>query len=398
MKSISEISSWGGIDADNDRLLMACFQDHEAYNQLINFERYIILGRKGTGKTAIFKKLLTQQDSNTFTYGHTFADYPWHFHDKQIKLGVPEFDKYTHSWKYLILLTISKILLNQDQTTPYDDASFDKLRTIESFILDTYGTRDPDVTQIFTPSRTLKLKPSFQIDLHVLKMGASTQEICMSDLPIIVQDLNANLSDCVINSLNPANKYYILFDQLDLGFDPKDDNYNNRLIGLLLAARDLNNLAKDAGKQLSISTFLRDDIYNKLKFEDKNKLTIACSTFIEWDVRGNYTLKSLMEKRFTELLKSTDHESIKWSDVFDEDSLMTGKQTKYNYMLDRTFLRPRDIIQFCNKALEQHNQYNRDSPKIINKKLMMQKQNIAYIFVMKLMMRYINTFPIMKNL
>ena len=55
MKSISEISSWGGIDADNDRLLMACFQDHEAYNQLINFERYIILGRKGTGKTAILK-------------------------------------------------------------------------------------------------------------------------------------------------------------------------------------------------------------------------------------------------------------------------------------------------------------------------------------------------------
>ena len=95
------LKSLGGIDADNDELLFKCFQNHEAYKQVANFEKFIILGRKGTGKTAIFKKILKEREYNIFAFGHTFSDYPWHYHDKQIKIGVPDFDKYTHSWKYL---------------------------------------------------------------------------------------------------------------------------------------------------------------------------------------------------------------------------------------------------------------------------------------------------------
>ena len=270
MKQIQEIEKLGGIDADNDDLLIRCFQDHAAFIQLKNFEKHIILGRKGTGKTAIFKKLLGERDVSTFTYGHTFSDYPWHYHDKQVKMGVPDYDKYTHSWKYLTLLTISKILLNQDQSIPYDETSLENLSKIENFIFDSYGTRDPDITQIFTPSKKLKIKPNFSVDVGGLKAGISSDRVPVEYLPVIVQEVNLNLMEYIIGSLNPYNKYYILFDQLDLGFDPNNSDYNNRLIGLLLASRDLNNKAKDYGKNLSVSVFLRDDIFNKLKFDDKN--------------------------------------------------------------------------------------------------------------------------------
>lgn len=56
-----------------------------------------------------------------------------------------------------------------------------------------------------------------------------------------------------------------------------------------------------------------------------------------------------MEKRFTVVSNSTA--PVLWEDVFDEDHQMTGRQPKYNYMRDRTFLRPRDMIKFCNETL-----------------------------------------------
>ena len=244
-------------------------------------------------------------------------------------------------------------MLNQDQSLPFDDASLDMLSKIESFIVDSYGTRDPDVTQIFTPSKSLKVSKNLKVDLGVFKGGVTTEGVPMEYLPTIIQEVNLNLTEYVIGSLNPENRYHILFDQLDLGFDPTNPEYYNRVIGLLLAAKEINRIAKEKGKQMSVIIFLRDDIYNSLKFEDKNKLTQASAPIIEWDVPGSHTLKELMERRLTQVLRDNEDEKVKWEDVFDEKQLMTGKQSKYNYITDRTFLRPRDAIQFCNEIITQ---------------------------------------------
>lgn len=351
MKALAQVDSFGAVDADNDTLLLDCFEDHDAFLGVMNRSRYLVIGRKGSGKTAIFKKMLTQSRHDYFSFGHTFSDYPWHHHDLQARIGIPDFDKFTHSWKYLILLTASKIILNFDQSLPFDQESMDLMIKVEKFIVDTYGTRDPDVTQVFTPSKTLKLKPHFELDWKILKTGISPESVPMAELPTIVQELNANLLRYAVRCLNPTNEYYICFDQLDLGFDPGAGDYKNRLIGLLLAARDINIAARQAGKKLFVTVFLRDDIYETLHFEDKNKITENFLSLIEWDTpRTDKTLKSLMEKRFKVLLG----DNPKWNDVFDETKEMPGHQTKYQHILDRTYLRPRDIIKFTNSVLRQY--------------------------------------------
>lgn len=354
MKHLSSVEHFGAIDADNDELLFTCFEDHEAYLDLLAQKKFLIVGRKGSGKTAIFKRMLTTRQPDFFCYGHTFSDYPWHHHDLQARIGIPDFDKFTHSWKYLVLLTASKIILNFDQSLPVDTQSMDYMVRIEQFILDSYGTRDPDVTQIFTPTKHLKIKPSFQVDFKILKAGVSPEQVPMLELPKIVQELNTNLTRYVMDCLNPAHRYFVLFDQLDLGFDPSNPQYSNRLIGLLLACRDLNLAAKSVGKKFFASVFLRDDIYDMLQFEDKNKITENFLSLIEWDTpRTDKSLKNLMEKRFTALVKEKG-ETIKWSNIFDETKEMPGHQTKYQHILDRTYLRPRDIIRFCNSILKQY--------------------------------------------
>jgi hypothetical protein len=122
-------------------------------------------------------------------------------------------------------------------------------------------------------------------------------------------------------------------------------------VGLLLAARRVNNAAKENGKRLSVIIFLRDDIYELLRFEDKNKITESAVARIEWDTgQTNDSLKHLMEKRFAKMF---DTEEVGcWNRVFNENRQMSGHQTKYQHIIDRTFLRPRDIIKFCNEVLD----------------------------------------------
>lgn len=355
MRNLTDVINFGGTDADNDEILLQAFEDHDAYLDVLALRRHMIIGKKGSGKTAIFKRLITTRAPDYFSYGHTFSDYPWHHHERQARIGIPDFDKYTHSWKYLILLSAAKIALNQDQSLPIDDDGMEYLAKLESFVVDTYGSRDPDLTQVFSPTKRLRLKPHFDIDWKILKAGISPEAVPVTELPVIVQEVNAALSRTVLKCLNPGHKYFLAFDQLDLGFDRTSPEYANRLIGLLLASRDINLAARDAGVKLFVVIFLRDDIYDCLHFEDKNKMTENFVSFIEWDTpRTQKTLKALMERRFTIVLGDEVTASVTWAEVFNEDREMPGHQTKYDHMRDRTYLRPRDFIKFTNCALSRY--------------------------------------------
>ena len=353
MKRLKDVESFGGIDADADELLDECFQDHEAYIAAVAHKKPLILGRKGSGKTAIFRKIIRTRRHDLFAFGHTFSDYPWQHHNLQSILGVPEEVRYVQSWQYLILLTAAKILLNQDQSQPWSDEALEELDRIEKFVVDSYGSRNPDVTQLFSPTRHLRIKPHIRLAQGWAELGVDLENLPMPELPRVVQEVNLNVAKSVVECLHPDHDYFICFDELDRGFDPKSPTYSHMLTGLILAAKLLNDQARAAGKRFSVVIFLRDDIYQVLKFEDKNKLTETLVSRIEWDShRTKWTLRQLMERRFDKVLG--DGNGVVWSEVFDEEHEMPGRQKKYQHILDRTFHRPRDIIKFCNEVLRAH--------------------------------------------
>ena len=340
------VENFGAIDADADMLLRECFQDHPAYRDASSLACFLIIGRKGSGKTAIYKRLIQERDPQVLSYGHSFDDYPWNHHDLQAESGVPEERRYIHSWKYLILMSLAKLLLNVDQSQPWDEQVVDSMSTLEDFVIDSYGSRDPDLRQLFSPERELRFKGALR--LKVIEITG--ERLPVRELPIHVQEVNRAIQDHVLNALNPTNKYFVCFDQLDLGFTTTDPQYAQRLTGLILAARDLYLAARDAERQLNVVVFLRDDIYQDLQFEDKNKITENLSTEVRWSVAdGALTLKQLMESRFGQVLGGGG--TISWDSVFDESKEMPSRQSKYRHICDRTFLRPRDMIKFCNEVL-----------------------------------------------
>jgi hypothetical protein len=65
-EDLANIAGFGAIDADEDVLLRECFQGHPASLSAKAHERWLVIGRKGTGKTAIFKRLIIERDHGHF--------------------------------------------------------------------------------------------------------------------------------------------------------------------------------------------------------------------------------------------------------------------------------------------------------------------------------------------
>lgn len=348
-----KVADFGGIDADSDQLLDQCFEDHKAYLDARGHQRTVILGRKGSGKTAIFRRLTRIKSEDVCVSGHLFSDYPWHHHSKQKEVGVPDEQCFVSSWEYLIYVTMAKLVLSRRPDT-YGLEKIDRdLKLLENFLKDTYGTVDPEISKIFSPGTKLQFSGDVGVDAKFLKAKISAKEITIEYLPIKFSEINIKMKNTIIECADPNINYYVCFDELDLGFSLDKEEYKNQIMGIIFAARKINNSARDGNKNISIIIFLRDDIYNMLHFEDKNKITNNSVSVIEWDMdRSSPSLKALMEKRFHQTLGIPANGA--WERVFDETKQMAGHQTKYKHIIDRTFLRPRDIIKFCNEILNQN--------------------------------------------
>lgn len=84
---------------------------------------------------------------------------------------------------------------------------------------------------------------------------------------------------------------------------------------------------------------LRDDIYNRLSFPDKNKITTNLVETLQWTSAfdGPDSLKTMADTRIRVLLETTAADP--WNEVFEEQE-MRGTQHKYSHMVQRTYLRP----------------------------------------------------------
>ena len=135
---------------------------------------------------------------------------------------------------------------------------------------------------------TVKMKGEFGVDWKVFHGKISGEVIPMEFLPIVVSEINQKFQQAIFECANPNRHYLFCFDELDLGFSlEKSECYSTQLTGLLIAARKINTHARLASKNLSVIIFLRDDIYQMLHFEDKDKTTATFVSMIEWDVEDD---------------------------------------------------------------------------------------------------------------
>jgi hypothetical protein len=360
---LQRLTEIGKVAAEND-FRPEFFVSSSAWNNVRTQLRPIAIGRKGSGKTALRFALadLATKDPNVLISDLTFKDYPWKAHSEVFDPGAGARSRYLETWSFLILVEFAKLVVGKNQNTQPDEKVADGLRR---FIKDNWGSVAFDHRDTFR-RETIQISGSFKPQVGPVSAGSlEVRRVSREKLGESLGAFNRWLREGLGTLADGANEYFLVFDELDLEFagEGSDTEYSASMIGLIQAAAAFYAWAKPAGYRASAVVLMRDDIYDDLRFADRNKITQDLVERIQWDGsdRGSASLKPLIDTRIKVLLDLPEATADPWALVF-EDDLMRGTQKKFAHMVQRTYLRPRDLIQFVNLSLEQARRRTADEP------------------------------------
>jgi len=365
MNLLEKIENFGAIDAENDTRLIEYFVKTPILRDLYDYKKSIVIGRKGTGKTAIYKYI--GQDRINVTSKLLFKDYPWKIHDNYRNSIVSERESFVYSWEFLFYIEIfKKIIYLKDFFLTKEEIK--NINKINKWINKNWGNITFSHNEILSPKKS-KLLFSFAPAVYGFSLGSISRELEKSDNPgNTLSEFNKKFENIIIKLLdNFNNEIILLFDELDLAYSVNDENYKNRLIGLLLAAYSF---YSKFNKKVKIYLFLRSDIFNLLDFQDKNKIKDNMVEFLDWDpdsLDSKLSLKQVVQTRIKKNINSSSNNfQQNWNNIFDINNIGRN-QNKWNFISDRSFIRPRDFIKFMNLSLEQAKLRLKNSPDSIDK-------------------------------
>ena len=79
-KALLEAIDFGDIDGYGDPNLDHYFLDNEYWNKITNEDTFFVAGRKGTGKSAIYRMIEEQSmEKGAIVHNTDFGDFPFNF-------------------------------------------------------------------------------------------------------------------------------------------------------------------------------------------------------------------------------------------------------------------------------------------------------------------------------
>lgn len=364
MSELLDVKEWlpeFRVSAETDEDLGKYFFSVPEVNKLIKSQSWLVLGRKGTGKTAIYKHLGTASKKELDGYSVislNFKDYPWPIHKLYKEALSGELSAYQKSWKYLFYVKALSELIRLYEEDQKDLSK--ELKWAKNYIEKIYGRPNPTLLEVFTAkiARVDKIKaPGADLGDVSFDVGELSFEGIAED-----KTLQAKLRSNAFTLLGyfehifTANvdkyKIMIVMDQLDENWLAGEiEEYSKVLINLLNVCRNISTDAK-VNKSLKIVPFMRSDIYHSLRFNDKNKLFQDSAIMISWD---NDSLDSMFYQRVKKYSPKTfELDDEKKSGSLFEASFVRQGTPPFHFITRRSFFRPRDVIVYFNKIRDVH--------------------------------------------
>jgi hypothetical protein len=334
MPGIADVK-FGELDAESERNLAGFFVDTGVLRKLADGEKYLVLGRKGSGKTALFKLAQSQQLKQTAVLDVEFDKYPWQFHRQLKQSGMLAESAYEASWRFLFLLTIAK------EWKEFASAPLKQKATqlVERIV--------PNPDKGVFASLLARMKNPTKVSLPGVTVG-NVAAVTMGSIDLGKDDSSAaiGMMESHLDALTElvATNYFnhpivVKVDRLDDGWDGSEDS-KNLLVGELKAARSINQQLGREKHPAPIVTFLRTDIFEALRFNDKNKLGTATER-LEWT---DQRLMDVLNKRVAVAIDCDERDA--WKQVFSTDEMLQRAKPN-SYLTKRTMGRPRDIVAFA---------------------------------------------------
>lgn len=335
-------------ERDIARGLEHYFVESEAFRRVSSGSKTIVIGNRGAGKSAIFQVMAARAKKRKSAIVIELApeDYSYELLQQSmlaesqgswVKHGA-----YAVAWKYLIYVSVMKSLAKDAERQAKSSAT----GQISRYVRDNHYLADQG---------KLSALISYLKRLEGVKVGKYEAGLKTRELEKLYRlEEIAGLFPALEKALE-SRKVIVLVDELDRGWDASEDA-QAFVAGLFQACVSVNELSPN----LTVYMSLRQELYENIPalYEDAQKFRDLIET-VTWDERG---LRKLICERLRYSISeshswSRASEPRKWSDetvwsALFEETLSYRRSNSFNYIVDRTLYRPRELIQFCGQVVD----------------------------------------------
>jgi hypothetical protein len=325
---LQRVAQWQQDASEEDEKY---FYKRPDFEGLLSGSKLLVIGRKGSGKTAIHKYILKHCKDRSLDYRAYEADAVDYSKLEHVAKNIPQI---TAFWKELILSAVLDILSRR--STP--------LGARASWM---------QATQALSNLVNFILEQNFEIEVGGIKLVKNAE---MDWQRRAEETRNAVVELCAKHQIK--SDIFIVFDRLDQGFRNATDRspnspYLNSILGLVRASLELRREAQTfAGIAIRPILLMRSDIYELLQDPDRNRWGDR-SINLRWTPAE---IKSLIEHRISVdggAANSTFPSN--WLRVFARtqiDDRYDGEKNKdlFDFVEMRTCWRPREYIYYIREC------------------------------------------------
>ncbi|WP_315097414.1 P-loop ATPase, Sll1717 family [uncultured Cellulomonas sp.] len=318
---------FGRFDAESDPDLLKYFLVTGTVREVTTGAK-LVVGRKGSGKTALFRRLAATLDVEVVELD--LLDYVFELHKGFTEIGLSPERAYSASWKLLIYSAMFAQI--REKVSP-------KVRRSGDDILREIGIGDAS-----GKFRAMIgwLKRVRRVDLPSVEGIASLGGLEIAEGE--ASQLSAKTAQAIdaLEKLvrEAANEVpvIVLIDRLDDAWDGSDASLS-LITGAVRATRDIANVL-ESSRPAPVITFLRTDLWERLSFNDKNKMSQDI-VYLNWEASELLDVIDLRVSTSAGLPRGTG-----WDYAFTGDEMRQRASAK-TYMTKRAQGRPRDIVAFA---------------------------------------------------
>ena len=389
--------SFGKNDGKNEAKMAEfenLFYDYDnIYCKALDDFNFLILGRKGTGKTLLAEYIKKQSDK--VLNWVTKLDNNKKFNIEHLKLlksqNTMSTEEYITIWEWIILIELSKLIINS-----FKNKNSENFKILNKFL------DENDFSLKLNSAKTIEITSKQKIN-GVLSAKTPITNLIEGKIEEVEEGETKKTSGSYLEYLEaleeivfkllkeePKIKYTLMYDELDSKFINNSD-YKSNIISLIKTSKDLNEKFLEEGLSVKIMIFLREDIFSILNDYDLNKIKEDCGVVIDWgDNTENSPLVDMtlnkIKKSYSNFANLSNNDLIKMLFPKKKSISTNGKYSKtmsvFEYILIRSFLRPRDVITYFNKIIDS----GKNEKTITWDQVFSAEKNIQHILKMKLEM------------
>lgn len=356
----------------NSRIsLKDVYEDYHDLLPQLSAEKFIVVGRKGSGKSAFAEYVcsLSKSQPNLFCQFIRSTDFGLekiiqHGNDTGHAIDGESF------FKWLIYTNILKLFAFNEATKQSKD--FELLRQFLQKNSGYININELEVKQLIS-------KHGFDVSTEQFKRffkAALNKNIEIKSERAPYYKLIPHLEEVIVKvmtsqeELQNENSYALFFDDLDVGFSINNQESVNSVVSLIRACRHINNeiFGKNNLRAKAV-ILLRDDIeqYISSRFADTAKIFASYKATINWyqneyvsdpNHEDNLNLKKFINKRISHAFDKAEiknNSQSPWDWLVKSD--INSDKSSFKYVASQTLFRPRDLLLFFKPLSESDYSY-----------------------------------------